>query len=43
VRAVIWRYWFTDMATKRQTGAWWRRELLGLYALPLERTPEGKD
>lgn len=42
VRAVLWQYWFTDMATKRNTGAWWRRELLGLYALPLERTPDGK-
>jgi hypothetical protein len=30
------------METKRKTGAWWRRELLGLYTLPLERTPDGK-
>ncbi|HEY6348867.1 MAG TPA: lipase maturation factor family protein [Candidatus Angelobacter sp.] len=42
VRAVIYQYWFTDMETKRKTGAWWRRELLGLYAPQLERTPEGK-
>jgi hypothetical protein len=42
VRAVIWQYWFTDRATKRRTGAWWRRELLGVYAPVLERTPEGK-
>ncbi|HEY6253318.1 MAG TPA: lipase maturation factor family protein [Candidatus Angelobacter sp.] len=42
VRAVISQYWFTDMETKRKTGAWWRRELLGLYANSLERTPEGK-
>ncbi|HEY6970873.1 MAG TPA: lipase maturation factor family protein [Candidatus Angelobacter sp.] len=42
VRAVLWQYWFTDLETKRKTGAWWRRELLDLYALPLERTPEGK-
>jgi hypothetical protein len=41
VRAVIWRYWFTDLAAKRATGAWWNRELLGYYAPPLERTPEG--
>lgn len=41
VRAVIWQYWFTDLATKRATGAWWRREMLGLYAPPLERTAEG--
>ncbi|HEY2378103.1 MAG TPA: lipase maturation factor family protein [Gemmatimonadaceae bacterium] len=31
VRTVIWQYWFTDEATKRATGAWWRRELLGPY------------
>ncbi len=42
VRAVIWQYWFTDLETKRKTGAWWRREFLGLYAPGLERTPEGK-
>ena len=42
VRAVISQYWFTDMETKRKTGAWWRRELLGLYAIPLERTPDGR-
>ena len=32
VRAVLWQYWFTTMAEKRQTGNWWRREFLGLYA-----------
>jgi len=42
VRAVLWQYWFTDMATKRATGMWWRREYLGLYAPSLERAPEGK-
>lgn len=42
VRAVKWQYWFTDMQTKRTTGAWWRRELLGLYTAPLERTPDGR-
>jgi lipase maturation factor 1 len=42
VRAVIWQYWFTDRATKRRTGAWWRRELMGIYAPVLERTPEGR-
>jgi len=34
VRAVLWRYWFTDRETRRATGMWWRRELLGLYAPP---------
>lgn len=42
VRAVIWQYWFTDWETKRKTGAWWRRELLGLYAPVIDRTPDGK-
>jgi lipase maturation factor 1 len=42
IRIVRWQYWFTDLETKRKTGAWWRRELLGLYAPPLERTAEGK-
>jgi lipase maturation factor len=42
VRAVIWQYWFTDRATKRKEGTWWRRKFLGLYAPMVERTPDGK-
>ena len=42
VRAVIYQYWFTDIRTKRVTGNWWRRELLGDYAPGLEREPDGK-
>src|SRR5579862_7193260 len=42
IRAVIYQYWFTDMKTKRATGMWWRRELLGSYAPSLEREPDGK-
>jgi lipase maturation factor 1 len=41
VRTVIWQYWFTDLATKRKEGAWWRRELLGPYAPSLQRMPDG--
>ena len=41
VRAVLWQYWFTDMATRRQQGLWWRRQDLGLYAPALERQPDG--
>lgn len=41
VRAVVWQYWFTDMAIKRKQGLWWRRELQGLYAPVLERLPDG--
>ncbi|HEX5437241.1 MAG TPA: lipase maturation factor family protein [Gemmatimonadaceae bacterium] len=32
VRAVLWQYSFTDLATRRRTGRWWNRTLLGLYA-----------
>jgi hypothetical protein len=32
VRAVLWQYWFTDRLERKRTGAWWRREELGLYA-----------
>jgi lipase maturation factor 1 len=42
VRAVLWQYWFTSMQEKRQTGNWWRRQLLGLYAPVLLRQPDGK-
>jgi lipase maturation factor 1 len=42
VRAVIYQYWFTDLKTKRETGQWWRRELLGAYAPELDLQPDGK-
>ena len=42
VRAVIYQYWFTDLKTKRETGMWWRRQLLGDYAPELEREPGGR-
>ena len=41
MRAVIWQYWFTSMAEKRATGAWWKRRELGLYAPVLEREADG--
>jgi hypothetical protein len=31
VRAMAYDYHFTDFATRRQTGAWWRRQEKGLY------------
>ena len=31
VRTVLWQYWFTDAATKRRTGEWWRRKELGPF------------
>ena len=42
VRAVIWQYWFTSLEEKRNTGMWWRRQYLGLYAPTLTRMPDGK-
>jgi hypothetical protein len=41
IRVLLWQYWFTTMAEKRETGMWWRRQLLGLYSPTLERTPDG--
>jgi len=34
IRAVLYDYRFTDLATRRATGAWWEREALRLYAPP---------
>jgi predicted DCC family thiol-disulfide oxidoreductase YuxK len=31
IRAVVYEYHFTDAATKKQTGEWWRRDLAGNY------------
>ena len=42
VRAVLWQYWFTDFSTKHETGRWWNRTLLGLYAPVMGRLPNGK-
>jgi hypothetical protein len=42
VRTVIWQYWFTDLATKRRTGAWWRREELGAFSPSVTRGPDGE-
>jgi hypothetical protein len=42
VRAVTYRYWFTDMKTRREQGIWWQRELLGEYAPTLAREPGGQ-
>jgi hypothetical protein len=35
VRSVLWQYWFTTRVERRNTGAWWRRELIGDYAPPV--------
>ena len=31
LRALVYDYHFTDAVTRRATGAWWRRDLKGLY------------
>lgn len=41
IRTVVWQYWFSTPAQKRAQGLWWTRKPLGLYAPPLERTPDG--
>jgi lipase maturation factor 1 len=42
VRAVLYQYWFTTLPERRQSGNWWRRQLLGLYAPTLTCTPDGQ-
>jgi hypothetical protein len=42
IRVLLWQYWFTTLAEKRQTGLWWRRQLLGLYAPTVEKMPDGQ-
>lgn len=41
VRAVLWEYWFTDLLTKRRTGAWWRRQPLGPFSGTVVRDAGG--
>ena len=41
VRTVLWQYWFTDWQTKRNTGAWWRRTMLGLFSGVMTRGADG--
>ncbi len=35
VRALLYRYRMTDRETRRRTGAWWHRELVGEYVPPV--------
>ncbi len=41
VRTVLWRYWFTDIATRRRTGRWWNRDLVGVFAGTVGRATDG--
>jgi hypothetical protein len=38
IRAVVYEYHFTDLATRRKTGEWWRRTAEGIY-LPAVSLP----
>jgi hypothetical protein len=42
VRAILWQYWFTSIAEKREHGLWWRRESIGLYAPAIELQADGR-
>jgi hypothetical protein len=42
IKAVLWQYWFTTLQEKHDTGDWWRRQYLGLYAPVLTKEPGGK-
>jgi hypothetical protein len=42
IRTVLLQYWFTSMKEKRETGMWWKRQLLGRYMPTIEKTPDGE-
>lgn len=44
IRAVVFQYHFTDAATKKKTGEWWQRELVGGYlpVISLRTDPGGQ-
>ena len=42
VRAVLWQYWFTTMREKNESGLWWRRQSLGLYAPAIQLEADGR-
>jgi hypothetical protein len=42
VRTVLWQYWFTSAKARRETGAWWTRELLGDFAGVVTRDSNGQ-
>ncbi len=42
LRAILYRYRFTDFQTRRVSGAWWRREKKGLYCPVLSLNADSK-
>ena len=43
VRALVYDYRFTNSDTRRKTGDWWQRRLIGVYLPPLSLTGNGRD
>ncbi len=43
LRALLDQYHFTDSATRRQAGTWWRREQIGFYCPVLPPRNEPND
>ncbi|HLJ92785.1 MAG TPA: lipase maturation factor family protein [Gemmataceae bacterium] len=43
IRAILYQYHFTDPATRRAEGTWWRREQIGLYCPVLSLQRSGTD
>ena len=41
VRTVLSQYWFTDLKTKRKSGAWWRRQEIGPFSPSVTRGNDG--
>ena len=41
LRAIVYEYHFTDLATQRARGTWWRRSRKGLYCPMLTLAPDG--
>ena len=37
IRLLYYRYEFTDLETRQETGAWWRREVIGQLTRPVSR------
>ena len=42
IRAVVYQYHFSDIATRKRTGQWWRRERKGDYMPVLSRRTDGR-
>ncbi|MBF5041578.1 DUF393 domain-containing protein [Aggregicoccus sp. 17bor-14] len=40
VRATLYKYRMSDRATRQATGAWWKRERVGLYVAPSMLSPD---